>query len=112
MTEAVAELAPGDQLVEECLGGRRQPPPSLATSRDLRTGEATRVPARGGPDTRRDLVRRDVAEVQVRGESGRDIGIGMIALAVARELVVDEVAEDARRGGAATSVRDRSDGVI
>src|SRR5215470_7718351 len=107
--EAVAELAPGDELVEERLGGAPGTPPAIARAGRARC-EPRWIPVDGAPHAADDVVCADVAEVEVRRQAARHVGVGMVAvLAVAMQAARDELRGAPVAGRRAAADRSRRD---
>src|SRR3569623_999749 len=113
VAEGVAELAPGHELVEKRLAGGGELPPALALAGDLRLHELRGIPLGVAPHRIGDLVRGDVAEVEVRRELARGIAVEVSAIGgVASELVGDERLQRGGRGDRTAAIRHRCDRVI
>src|SRR6185369_14649438 len=107
-----AQLAPGDELVEERLRRGAHPPEPLALPA-ARCAEELRRPALRARDGAEDLVRRDVAEVEPGREPARTVEVGVVAvLGVAREALRDERGEAGARRGAPAPERRRRHRVV
>jgi len=109
----VADLAPGDGLVEELLGRRAHPPPPLARAGGP-AGEPLRAPALAGGHGGKHLVGRDVAEVEVGGESARRLAVRLVpVLGVSRKPLLDERGQTlARSFGSAGDTVHRTDAMV
>ncbi|MGC4113951.1 MAG: hypothetical protein QM765_04695 [Myxococcales bacterium] len=94
--EVEAQLAPDHELVQEGLAVLVEPPPAARAAARLAVERLLR-PARALGELGEDLVRREVPEVEVRGQAARDVGVGVVVLVrVARELAVEKGGELAR----------------
>lgn len=91
------QLAPRDELIQKRLGARSGAPPAFTRSASLRA-QFPRRPALPRHDRREDVMRRDVAEVEVRGESaGRAVLQLRVVASVARQPGVQKLLEAPRR---------------
>src|SRR5262245_55284026 len=113
-TMLVAKLAPGDDLIQERLGGLAHTPPSRAgASRIAIVAELAGIPALVLEHRGDDLVRAEVTEVQVGREPAGCLLVGVVAtLAVARQALAHELSKLRRRSDRATSKRRSAYGVI
>ena len=72
------ELSPGDQFIDEALGGLTQMPPAGLAASDALAQHVWR-PLLLFDNGREDLVRREVTEVQIRRERAGAIDFGFVA---------------------------------
>ena len=92
-----AQLTPGHQLVQKRLGRRGDAPPSLAGAQG--PGARRPEPSLARHQPREHLPRRDVAEVQERGEAAAGVELNLVAFrGVAREVAFEKGLEQSSGG--------------
>ena len=107
VTENVAHLAPGHELVEEGLGLGARTPPTLTLARGNLLN-AVQGPVLALEQARNDLVSRNVTEVEVGREPARNLLFGLVPIfVVARQLGVQERAQNLRSLLCSAAVIDR-----
>ena len=110
--EVVADLTPGHELVEKRLHRLVQVPPASPLATGL-VRELPRRPVFPSSYGVQDLMRGDVAEMQVARKLTRGIGIRVVALgAVAIQSIVEEPAEGSLRRLVAARLRHRRHRVV